>query len=256
MLRDGRAVGHGSSGRHRDEVDHHADGRPRPGRSFFRACRTQPGEPILVLEELRVWKTASPASLVLRRGEILGIAGLVGAGRTTLLRALFGLAPVVSGLIRIHHFEGGYASPRARIAQGVGFLSEDRKTEGLALSRSIEDNVTYSSLKRHARHGWLRLKERRAEVARWLERLHVSATGPAQSVAGPFGRQPAEGGAGAAAAPAGRRFASRRADARNRRRVQGRDLPRDRRAGRRRARRSWSSALIFPSCSGSATALP
>ncbi len=75
-------------------------------------------------------------------------------------------------------------APRARIAQGVGFLSEDRKSEGLALARSIEDNVTYSSLKRHARRGWLRLKERRAEVARWLERLHVSATGPAQSVAG------------------------------------------------------------------------
>ena len=68
--------------------------------------------------------------------------------------------------------------------QGVGFLSEDRKTEGLALNRSIEDNVTYSSLKRHARHGWLRLKERRAEVARWLERLHVTATGPGQSVGG------------------------------------------------------------------------
>ena len=97
---------------------------------------------------------------------------------------MFGLTPVVSGLIRIHHFEGGYAAPRARIAQGVGFLSEDRKTEGLALARSIEDNITYSSLKRHARYGWLRLKERRAEVARWLERLHVSATGPAQSVAG------------------------------------------------------------------------
>ena len=140
------------------------------------------GEPILVLEGVRVWKTASPASLVVRRGEIVGIAGL-GRERAAprFLRALFGLAPVVSGLIRVHHHEGGHALPRARIAQGVGFLSEDRKTEGLALSRSIEDNVTYSSLKRHARHGWLRLKERRAEVARWLDRLHVTATGPSQS---------------------------------------------------------------------------
>ena len=101
-----------------------------------------PGEPILELEHFASGRRPSPASLVLRRGEILGIAGLVGAGRTTLLRAVFGLAPVVSGRSGSITFEGGYAAPRARIAQGVGFLSEDRKTEGLALSRSIEDNVT------------------------------------------------------------------------------------------------------------------
>ena len=70
-----------------------------------------PGEPILTLESLRAGKTALAANLVLRRGEIMGIAGLVGAGRTSLLRAVFGLAPVISGAIRIHHFKGGYAPP-------------------------------------------------------------------------------------------------------------------------------------------------
>jgi ribose transport system ATP-binding protein len=183
VLRDGRAVGSGALA----ATDMKSIITLMVGRDLaelFPRVPHEPGEPILALEGLRIWKTASPASLVLRRGEILGIAGLVGAGRTTLLRGLFGLAPVISGLIRVDHHEGGHAPPRARIAQGVGFLSEDRKTEGLALSRSIEDNVTYSSLKRHARHGWLRIKERRAEVARWLARLHVNATGPTQSVLG------------------------------------------------------------------------
>ena len=183
VLRDGRTAGTGNlAGTEMKSIITQMVGRELE--ELFPRVPHSAGEPILVLEGLRVWKTGSPASLVVRRGEILGIAGLVGAGRTTLLRALFGLAPVVSGSIRIHHLEGGYASPGARIAQGAGFLSEDRKTEGLALTRSIEDNVTYSSLKRHARRGWLRLKERRSEVARWLERLHVSATGPAQSAGG------------------------------------------------------------------------
>ena len=119
----------------------------------------EPGEPILAIEELRSRKTAKPANLTVRRGEILGIAGLVGAGRTTLVRAVFGLGPVISGKVRVGHYVGGYAAPPVRITQGVGFSSEDRKTEGLALSRSIEDNLTYSALSRHARWGWLKLRE-------------------------------------------------------------------------------------------------
>jgi ribose transport system ATP-binding protein len=182
VLRDGRAVGGGNlAGTEMKSIITQMVGRDLD--ELFPRVPHEPGDAILVLDELCAWKTARPAKLVLRRGEIFGIAGLVGAGRTTLLRAVFGLAPVVSGLVRIHQIEGGYARPATRITQGVGFLSEDRKTEGLALARSIEDNVTYSSLKRHARLGWLRLKERRAEVARWLERLRVSATGPAQNVA-------------------------------------------------------------------------
>ena len=77
---------------------------------------------------------------------------------------------------------GGIAPPRLRITQGVGFLSEDRKAEGLALARSIEDNVTLSALAGHARWGWLRLRDRRAEVARWIARLRINATGPTQAV--------------------------------------------------------------------------
>ena len=240
------------------QIDHRATWSAATWTSCFPHVPHAPGEPILELDELRV-----PEDGAARRAWCSGAArswaspGWSARAGPTLLRAIFGLEPVVSGRIRVAaRSTAATRRPSARIAQGVGFLSEDRKSEGLALARSIEDNLTYSALRRHARWGWLRLKERRAEVARWMARLRIEATGPGQTVGEPLRRQSAEGGPGAAAPPAGRRPAPGRADARHRRRLQGRDLSPDRRAGRRRARRSWSSARTFPSCSGSATGSP
>jgi ribose transport system ATP-binding protein len=182
VLRDGRAVAGGRlSDTDLKSIIAHMVGRDL-GELFPHVPHT-PGEPVLELDELRVRKLARPANLTLRRGEILGIAGLIGAGRTTLVRSIFGLAPIAQGRIRVQQFSGAFAPPRVRIAQGVGFASEDRKTEGLALARSIEDNMTYSALKRHARRGWLKLDERRIEVARWIDRLRINATGPGQITA-------------------------------------------------------------------------
>jgi ribose transport system ATP-binding protein len=141
-----------------------------------------PGEPVLELRGLVGLKLPRRVDLTLRKGEVLGIAGLVGAGRTELLRAIFGLDPVRKGTVRVHQMELTRATPRKRIGQGVGFLSEDRKGEGLALGRSIEDNLTDSALGRYARWGWLNLRSRRAEVARWLERMRVRARGPGQAI--------------------------------------------------------------------------
>ena len=183
VLRDGRAVAGGQlAGTELRSIIAQMVGRDLD--ELFPHVPHQVGEPVLEIDELLGRKRGTPANLVVRRGEIVGIAGLVGAGRTSLLRALFGLEPVVSGRIRIAGYSGGYAPPAARIAQGAGFLSEDRKSEGLALGRSIEDNMTYSALKRHARHGWLRLRERRTEVAGWMSKLRISARGPGQAIGG------------------------------------------------------------------------
>ena len=179
VLRDGRAVKAGRLG----ETDMRSIIAHMIGRDLdelFPHVAHTPGEPVLTLESLCVKKSTKPANLTLRRGEILGIAGLIGSGRTRLVRSIFGLAPVAAGRVRIGEFAGGYAAPRVRIAQGVGFASEDRKSEGLALARSIEDNMTYSALQRHASHGWVNLKHRRAEVAGWMARLQIRASGPAQ----------------------------------------------------------------------------
>jgi ribose transport system ATP-binding protein len=106
------------------------------------------------------------ASFELRRGEVLGIAGLVGSGRTELLRLVIGLDPRARGDVRIH-------APR-----GVGLLSEDRGGEGLMLGRSIAENVTLSA------RGPLFSMPRTlfAEAARWIGELGIKSSGPGQTV--------------------------------------------------------------------------
>jgi len=129
----------------------------RVERLYPRSTRT-PGEVLL-----------SSEGLELRRGEVLGIAGLIGAGRTELLRRIFGLDPVRSGAVKI--------TPALRWAQGVGFVSEDRKNEGLALGLSIADNLTLSKL------GGVVLPGRQDAAARkWIDLLALKCRDSFQRV--------------------------------------------------------------------------
>ena len=124
----------------------------------------------------------SAASLALRRGEVLGIAGLMGAGRTELLRCIFGLDVVRRGTIKVG-MHLGPASPVRRWEQGVGLLSEDRKQEGLALSLSVADNVTLSRLRGLGPAGLISPRRQAAATRRWVERLDIRCRGPEQVVA-------------------------------------------------------------------------
>jgi ribose transport system ATP-binding protein len=126
-------------------------------------------------------KKPREASLTLRRGEVVGIAGLLGAGRTELLRLIFGLDPVAAGTIKVLAVSGP-STPAARIAQGVGFASEDRQGEGLATGLSIEQNITLSHLRRLGPFGFVSPSQKRAAARKWMERLGVRATGPDQTV--------------------------------------------------------------------------
>jgi ribose transport system ATP-binding protein len=139
------------------------------------------GEPLLELEGLTGRRMPHDVSLTLRRGEILGIAGLVGAGRTELLRCLFSLDPVQRGKVRV---VGAVppVSPRGRIRAGLGLVSEDRKGEGLAQIRSIAENITYSRLQPYATLGWLNTSWQRQGARRWMERLEVKALSTRQEV--------------------------------------------------------------------------
>lgn len=141
----------------------------------------EPGEVLLTVEALSGRRTPRQVSLEVRRGEILGIAGLVGAGRTELLRCLFGLDPVRRGTVRVARLSPR-ATPRARIDSGLGFVSEDRKGEGLAQTRSIVDNLTYSRLGPYSRGGWLALGRRRAAAGVWMQKLAIKARSPEQEV--------------------------------------------------------------------------
>ena len=114
-------------------------------------------------------------SFDLRRGEILGLFGLIGAGRTETLRCLLGLDTTRAGQIAV---AGAMPrpSPAARLQAGFGLVSEDRKSEGLAQQMSIADNLTLSGLKRYSLAGLLRLGRRRQAVQEWMQRLSVKAS--------------------------------------------------------------------------------
>jgi ribose transport system ATP-binding protein len=175
VLRDGRSVGEGPvAGARTEDIVSLMVGR-QVGDLYPRS-RREPGEGILELSGF-----ASGADLTVRRGEVVGIAGLLGAGRTHLLRTIFGLEPVRQGRIRVATFTGP-ASPVARWRQGVGLLSEDRKGEGLALGLSVADNLTLSKLSALGPSGTVVPGRQRAAARRWIERLSIRCRGADQPV--------------------------------------------------------------------------
>ena len=177
VLRDGETVASGEiAGTSIEALVEKMAGR-RGAEVYPARARRPPGEEALVLEGIAGVTRPRDASLTLHRGEILGLFGLVGSGRTELLRAVFGLDPVKRGAVRVGAFVGP-ASPAARLAQGVGLLSEDRKEEGVALTLSIADNVTMSALGKLARFGLLSPARQAREAAAWVERLAIKCPGP------------------------------------------------------------------------------
>lgn len=139
------------------------------------------GGAVLSLSNLSGDPKPCDVSFELHRGEILGLAGLIGAGRTELLRALFALDPVRGGRVRVGEVYPA-STPRARIRAGLAYVSEDRAREGLAQARSVVDNITYSRLSPYSRWGWLNLRRRRRAVSQWIDRLEIKTASPELAV--------------------------------------------------------------------------
>jgi ribose transport system ATP-binding protein len=178
VLRDGRTVGGGGTAETGiDDIVRMMIGRQVS--HLYPRGRREPGEALLELHDVAGSPKPLSASFTVRRGEILGIAGLVGAGRTELVRTIFGLAPVRAGTIRVGAYHGP-ASPAQRWQQGAGLLSEDRGNEGLALSLTLTDNVTMGLRKGIGRFGLIRPPDLRAATRLWIERLGIRTTGPSQ----------------------------------------------------------------------------
>lgn len=135
-----------------------------------------PGEVVLEVRDLSNPPNVLEASLTLRRGEVLGLAGLVGAGRSDLLQSLFGLAPIAAGDLKVAAYSGR-PTPGRSWSHGLGYLSEDRKNEGLTLNLSLSENLTLPRLP--ALVNPHRLAN---ETQSWLEKLGVRARGPHQAV--------------------------------------------------------------------------
>jgi ribose transport system ATP-binding protein len=175
VLRDGKSVGSGDvATTPNEQIIAMMVG--RSVEDLYPRSKHEVGEVVLDLTGIAGLKKPSAASLTLHRGEVLGIAGLVGAGRTELLRAIFGLDPIRSGQIKLKAYSGP-ASPLQQWARGMGMVSEDRKIEGLALSLSIADNLTLSSLGR-----FVNPAAQANSSHRWIKRLAIRCREPQQPV--------------------------------------------------------------------------
>ena len=176
VLRDGRNAGGGITA----ETSGEAIVSLMVGRGlddlYRRGSRTA-GDVVVRVEDL----TPGSEPLTLRRGEVLGIAGLVGAGRTRLLRTIFGLEPVKRGRITVGAF-GGPSAPHDRWQQGMGMLSEDRNGEGLAAGLSVADNMTLSRLAPLGPALTVLPRRQDAAAARWIDRLSIRCLHPRQTV--------------------------------------------------------------------------
>jgi ABC-type sugar transport system ATPase subunit len=140
-------------------------------------------------ELLRVEQLSSPAgfadvSFTLCAGEVLGVAGLVGAGRSELAQAIFGLDPQVTGRIRVRGTPVAIRSPRAAMALGIGLVPEDRKRQGLVLSMTAASNTTLPTLASLARLTFVNAGAERAVARTFFDRLRVRASGPDAATAG------------------------------------------------------------------------
>jgi len=140
------------------------------------------GRPVLELRSLAGEPRPRSASLTLREGEILGIAGLVGAGRTETLRACFGLDRVRAGTVWVRGKAQTHCTPAQRLAAGIGLLSENRKEEGLMVNRNVADNLTVTRYGPVSRWGFINARRQRQTARDWMQRLDVRAQSPAQSV--------------------------------------------------------------------------
>lgn len=182
VLRDGGSVATFQLGSvTNDELIAQMVGRPVDN-LFPKRVRAQEQDVVLRVKGLSAPPDLTDASFELRRGEILGVAGLMGSGRTGMVRALFGLGRPLSGTIVIGglEFSARTASSSSCIDRGLGYLSEDRKGEGLALALPVADNVTMTRLSSCSNWGWLNIPRQREQTRRWIERLSVKAQTPSQ----------------------------------------------------------------------------
>ena len=179
VLRDGRNAGEGiTSQTTADRIVTQMVGRTLD--DLYPRGRRLAGDPLLQLTALEP-ERLGPATLTLHRGEIFGIAGLLGAGRTRLLRGLFGLDAVRRGEVKLG-VHSGPAAPSYWWNRGMGMLSEDRTGEGLATNLNIADNMTMTRLEGPAGGFFVSPSRQRARARHWIERLQIRAAGPAQQV--------------------------------------------------------------------------
>jgi galactofuranose transport system ATP-binding protein len=148
----------------------------------FTTPKSAPGAVVLSAEGLRIGRKVRDARVEVREHQIVGLAGLLGSGRTEVARAIFGADPPDAGTIEIG---GGAVSPQEpadAIALGVGYCSEDRKADGIVPDMSVRENMTLGVLPRLTNIGIVDEARQREIVDKFMERLAIKASGPEQKI--------------------------------------------------------------------------
>jgi ribose transport system ATP-binding protein len=180
VLRDGQSVGSGEmANAELREIIHLMVGRDLE--DIYPSVPHEIGEPILEIKHLAGSRRPEDASFVLRKGEILGVAGLMGAGRTETLRVAFGLDSMEGGEV-LSHGKRFRPSPARAMARGLGMLSENRKEEGLMLNLSLAENLTLPHLSPFTTGGLLDTAAQTDRTAHWMRQLKVRARNASQPI--------------------------------------------------------------------------
>ena len=151
---------------------------------LFPPVRLVPGtaQVVLDVEGIQVVGQPRPTSLQVRRGEILGLAGLVGAGRTELIEGIFGIRPSTSGTVSVAGRTVRRGDPGAAITSGMALVPEDRKAAGAVLSMSVLDNATLPRLKAFSTAGWLKGRARTSRISEATSSVRLRSRGLGQQV--------------------------------------------------------------------------
>lgn len=136
------------------------------------------GKEVLKVKGLTRKGTFHDVSFSVRAGEVLGVSGLMGAGRTEIMQAIFGNLSYESGSIEIDGKEVKISNPRQAMEQGIGFITEDRKTEGLMLDKSIRENISLCNLGRISKSSVISKEAEKNMVAEAIKDLHIKCFGP------------------------------------------------------------------------------
>ena len=147
------------------------------GRSSVAAIR---GEPVLQVEGLTDGgRMVKPASFTLHAGEVLGLAGLVGSGRTELARLVYAADPMTGGRVVLKGQERHFKTPKDALDAGIAYLTEDRKAQGLFLDMTVQENINLGVIDRDAgRGGVLDLKRARERAKAAIKALAIRVAGP------------------------------------------------------------------------------
>ena len=188
IMRDGQTVGVKAIGETTkldliaDMLDRDIDELEAEGLTEFGGGNVDLGERLLKATKIATGRRLRDVDLTVHRGEIVGLGGLLGSGRTETARALFGVDKLTKGDIALHDDKATPENPTQAIAAGIGFLSEDRKADGIIPDMSVRENLTLALLPKLTRNGQIQTNKERELVERFINTLGIKTASMEQPI--------------------------------------------------------------------------